>query len=66
MIIVLALAVFGFSTILTTPLELIPDIETPMFIIYSVYAGASPEDIENSVTSVIEDAVSTIPGVKHV
>ncbi len=65
-IIVLALLIFGSSTIFSTPLELMPDIEMPMLIIYTVYPGASPQDVENQVTSYIEDASSTLSGVKNI
>lgn len=40
-ILVLALLIFGSGTIFSTPLELMPDIEMPMLIIYTVYPGAS-------------------------
>lgn len=64
--IVLALLIFGTSTIFSTPLELMPDIEMPMLIVYTVYPGASPEDVENQVTTHIEDAASTLSGVKSI
>lgn len=65
-ILVLALLIFGSSTIFSTPLELMPDIEMPMLIIYTIYPGASPQDVENQVTSHIEDASATLSGVKNI
>ena len=64
--IVLALVVFGLSSVFTTPVELMPDIEVPMLIVATVFPGASPEDVESLVTREIEDAVSSMSGVKHV
>ncbi len=63
---VLTLLVFGTGTIFTTPMELMPDIEMPMMIVMTAYPGAAPQDVEDQVTSVIEDAASTINGVKTV
>lgn len=65
-ILVLALLIFGTSTIFSTPLELMPDIEMPMLIVYTLYPGASPQDVENQVTSYLEDACSTLSGVKNI
>lgn len=66
MLVVLALIVFGSSAMLTTPMELIPDIEMPMLIVMTMYPNAAPQDVETLVSSVIEDACETLPGVKHV
>ena len=64
--IVLALVVFGVTAIFSAPVELMPDIEVPMLIVATVFPGASPEDVESLVTREIEDAVSSMSGVKHV
>ena len=45
-ILVLALIVFGISSIFSTPLELIPDIEMPMLVVATIYPGAAPQDVE--------------------
>ena len=65
-IIILALIVFGISAITSAPVELMPDMEMPMMIITTVYPGAGPEEVEDLVTKPIEDAVSTLSGVKNV
>ena len=65
-IIVLALAVFGFSAIFSAPMELLPDMEMPMMIIMTTYPGAGPEDVEDQVTKTIENATATLNGVKTV
>ena len=66
LMIVIALLVFGASSVLATPLELIPDIEMPILIVMTPYPGAAPEDVDNLVTAPILDAASTISGVKTV
>ncbi len=64
--VVLALIVLGLVSLGRMPLDLYPDIEFPFVTIISNYPGAGPEEIETLVTKPIEDAVSTISGVKNV
>ena len=44
---VLALVVFGFSSLTTLRLELMPDMEMPMKIVYTVYPGADSESVDD-------------------
>lgn len=46
--------------------ELLPNLATPSVTIITAYPGASPEDVENSVTKKIEEAVSTVSKTKKV
>ncbi|WP_312822219.1 efflux RND transporter permease subunit [Epilithonimonas sp.] len=46
--------------------ELIPKFETNMVTISTVYPGASPNEVETSVTRKIEDAVGSLENVKKV
>jgi hydrophobe/amphiphile efflux-1 (HAE1) family protein len=57
------LGVLGYRRLGT---DLYPDVTFPFVTISTVYPGASPEDIEESVTRRIEDAVSSIPGIDKV
>lgn len=60
----LCLLVFGISSVFSATLEQMPDTEQPMLIVVAVYSGASPEDIDELVTTPIEDEVSSLEGVK--
>ena len=46
--------------------ELTPNMDMPINTITTVYPGASPSEVESSVTKPIEDAVSAIAGIKNV
>lgn len=63
MLAILALAVFGISSIFGFKLQLIPDIEMPMLIVMATYPGADPQSVDELVVSVIEDAGSSLSGV---
>lgn len=62
----LCLLVFGISSVFDASLEQMPEMETPMMTIMARYEGAGPEDISELVTEPIEDAVSTLEGVKSI
>lgn len=65
-LVVLCLIVFGLSSIFSSQLELIPEMDMPMLVISAVYPGASPDDVEQLVISKIEDEIGTLSGVDSV
>ncbi|MEZ3506636.1 MAG: efflux RND transporter permease subunit [Lachnospiraceae bacterium] len=62
-LIVLALVVFGITAIPGFRLELTPDMELPMLLVYTVYPGADPESVEELVTKEVETAGAEQSGV---
>ena len=46
--------------------ELIPKFETNVITVSTVYPGASPSEIENTVTKKIEDAISSLENIKKI
>lgn len=58
---VLALVVYPNLSV-----ELFPEMDLPMVIVYSSYRGASPETMESRVTKLIESAVSNVGGIKKI
>lgn len=65
-LIILALAVFGLSSIPGFKMQLIPDMDMPMLIVMTTYPGADPESVDEHVTSVVEDAGATLNGLDSV
>lgn len=66
LLIVLALIVFGISSVLGFKLELTPDMEMPMLFVMTIYPGGDPETTEELVTKVIEDSGKTLSGVDSI
>ncbi|NLL79919.1 MAG: efflux RND transporter permease subunit [Clostridiales bacterium] len=64
MLVVLALIVFGITSVFSFRLELTPDMEMPMLLVITVYPGADPESVEELVTKEIEAAGSEQSGVE--
>jgi len=65
-LIILALAVFGLTSIPDFKMQLIPDMDMPMLIVMTTYVGADPESVDELVTSVVEDAGATLSGIETV
>jgi HAE1 family hydrophobic/amphiphilic exporter-1 len=64
--IAMILVVFGLISISRLGLDLFPDLEYPTVSIITTYRGASPEDIETTITQNIEQWVSSVKGVKKI
>ena len=62
----LTIAYFGIQSLLGTKVELTPEMEFPMLVVSTVYAGASPDDIKDLIATKQEDAVSSLDDVKNV
>lgn len=65
-LVILCLIVFGVSSLFGTKLELTPEMEMPMQVVFTVYPGANPEDVDSLVTNEIEEAASTLNSVKSI
>ncbi len=62
----IALAVFGFYSVSGMTTEFMADISMPQAIVYTVYPGASAEDVETDITKILEDSFVTLPHFKSV
>ena len=58
-----ALVVLGIFSYMRLGVELMPNMEFPYVIVQTTLSGASPEEIETSVTKPIEEAVNGISGI---
>lgn len=62
--VVLLLVVFGLNSYPTLGIDLNPDVDFPIVNVTITYTGASPEEIESLITKPVEDAVSSVSGIK--
>ncbi len=63
---IVALIFLGVNSWRKMGLELMPKTDIPYVTVVTTYAGASPSEIETDIAKKIEDAVSTLDGLKHV
>ncbi len=61
-----AFIVFGVIGYQRIGVDLYPEVEFPVVTVTTVLPGASPEVIENDVTDVIEEEISTIEGIDNI
>lgn len=62
----IVLMAFGFYSLSGMRTEFMEDISMPQAIVYTVYPGASAEDVENDITKVLEDSFVTLPHFKSI
>jgi len=65
-VVFILILIFGIVSFANLALDLMPDISFPALTIITGYSGTGPEEIESSVTKIIEDSVSTVPNIKKV
>ena len=58
-----ALTLLGIYSLINLKYELIPKITPPVLSVTTIYPGASPNEVESSVTKPIEDALSSLDQV---
>src|SRR3989344_1498586 len=61
---VILMIVLGYTSYKKMPVDQFPDVTFPVVFIEIIYPGASPIDIERQVTKVIEDQLSSLPGLE--
>jgi HAE1 family hydrophobic/amphiphilic exporter-1 len=63
-VIMLALVIFGAFALITLKTDEFPDVAPPYVSVAAVYPGGSPDVVEKEVLDPIEEALSSISGVK--
>lgn len=60
------LTVIGIISYSKLNYELLPKFSSPFLTVSTIYPGASPQEVENSVSKKIEDAVSSLENIKTI
>ncbi len=60
-----AIAALGIVSLTSLRQELIPSISYPAAVVIGTYPGASPDVVEDRVTTVLEDAVEAVDGIEE-
>lgn len=66
LLIVLAIGVFGISSVFGFKMELTPEMEMPMLFVMTVYQGGDPETTQELVTKIVENSGKTLAGVDSI
>ena len=60
------LLVFGLIGVTRLGVSLYPDVDFPMVTVTTVWENAMPEEMDNQITDKLEDAISSVSGIKHI
>lgn len=58
--------VLGIVSYTRMPVDLFPNVEFPVIVVTTVYPGASPEEIEDQITRIMEEDLGAIGGIETV
>ena len=64
LIIFILLTALGIYCTKSLPLNLTPEMEIPYIVVSTSYTNAGPEEVEKSVTRILESALSSVTGLK--
>jgi multidrug efflux pump len=62
----LLILVAGGAAFFSLPIRELPDVDSPVISITTLYVGASPETVEASVTEPIEEVLNGIEGIRNI
>lgn len=62
---ILSLIVVGLYMFADIPIDRMPNVEIPFATVTTMYPGAGPEEVENTITRILEEEISTISGIKE-
>ncbi len=65
-VVFLAIIVLGVYSLGKLAIDLIPDISYPMIAVFSNYPGVGPQEVEENLTKVIENAAASASNVKKI
>jgi hydrophobe/amphiphile efflux-1 (HAE1) family protein len=61
-----ALIMLGLISFNRLPITRMPNVDAPVISVTVMQFGAAPAELESKVTKNIEDAISSVPGVRHI
>jgi HAE1 family hydrophobic/amphiphilic exporter-1 len=56
----------GVFAMLNLPIDLYPEVNPPFLVVYTSYTGAGPEEVERTVTRILEAALSGVSGMEKI
>lgn len=63
---VVLVLVLGYVSFTSMQTDLLPDMTLPYAIVYTMYPGASPEEVESIVTRPVEQSMATISNIENI
>jgi len=62
----LGVILVGLFCFVQMPIDLLPDMDIPSITVVTPYEGASPEEVEEKITRILEEHLATVEDLKHI
>jgi multidrug efflux pump len=62
----LLIVVMGIASLLSIPIRELPDVDSAVVTVSTVYTGASPQIVDTDITEIVESSVAGVSGVKKI
>lgn len=62
----LLIVVMGVGSLLTLPIRELPDIDSAIVTVTTIYTGASPQIVDTDITEIVESSIAGVSGVKTI
>ncbi len=66
LMVIVSVLILGFISLSRLSIDFMPNMQVPYISIHTRYKNAGPEEIEKSVTKVVEGAVATVNNIKNI
>ncbi len=66
LIVFVLLGIMGVFVVSSIPIDLFPDTESPMILVYTSYDNAGPESVEKSVTEILEGTLVSVSDLNSI
>ena len=63
---VVLIIILGVVTFMNLTVDLLPNMNMPYAIVMTTYVGASPEEVEMTVTKPVEQSMATVSNIKNI
>lgn len=63
---VVLVIILGFVSLSHMTADLLPSMNMPYAVVYTTYIGASPEEVESTVTQPVESAMATVSNIENI
>ncbi len=63
---ILVIAVLGITSLFGFSVDLLPELDMPVFVVRTTYEGADPETVNETVSQVIEETAETLNGINMI
>ena len=64
--IVLLSVLTGYTSLKSLGMDIFPDVNIPVVVVNTIYAGAGPEEVENLISRPLEEELASISGLKRI